>query len=210
MTLIGATLLTVLTAQRSVPAWPQILPRTERVAIDLRAEQIVVDVPIRTRAGHVAYHFACRGGAERYLDSLKGNWAGPLMCTLAEGERASETSLLSEDDSPAWFSRGQFRGDDLIGDCAKYPEYGAHRSFRLRGMRLTLDAEHIASDGQGAAQSFELVLSVLPERSATTAQAERPEFLDPRRQGRTCRVVLPGREPRMCREAGGSFARCRD
>jgi hypothetical protein len=46
--------------------------------------------------------------------------------------------------------------------------------------------------------------------AAKAAQAERPGFLDPRGQGRTCRAAVRGREPRMCRGRSGSLELCKD
>jgi hypothetical protein len=97
------------------------------------------------------------------------------MCTLAIGDKATEGSLLSEDESAAWFSRGQFRREELVGDCAKYPEFGARRSFRLRGFRLTLEAQNVVADQNGLAQSFTLAVSLVRDRGAIAEQAERDQ-----------------------------------
>jgi hypothetical protein len=190
--------------------WPTVQPVDRQVSVDLRSEEIQVDVPIKTTDDRIGYYFACRGGSERYLDSLPDNWVGPLMCTLAAGDRPTEASLLSEDDSAAWFSRGQFRSEDLVGDCGRYPEYGRQRAFRLRGMRLKLEANDVKADAAGVAHSFVLSISVVPDASATTAQAAQPGFLDPHRQGRSCQTVIKGRDPRMCRNPSGSFDPCKD
>jgi hypothetical protein len=193
-------------------AWPTVKPFTQSFPVDLMSERIVIDVPITDQAGAVVYRFACRGGDVAYLDSLGENWVGPLMCTLAAGDRATEESLLSEDGSAAWHSRGQFRREELVGDCAKYPEFGIHRSFRLRGFRLTLDAQNVVLDGDTLARSFVLAVSLVDDPDAILSQAERSGFLDPRGKGRTCGSVIPGREPRMCRDwqAGGSWAVCKE
>jgi hypothetical protein len=190
-------------------AWPTVQPVSHRVAIDLHSERIQVDLPIAATDGRHVYYFACRGGSDRYLDSLPGNWVGPLMCTLAEGDRPSESSLLSEDDSAAWYSRGQFRAEDLVGACGRYPEYGRLRTFRLRGMRVTLEAQEVTGDAR-AAQSFVLVINVTPDPAATTPRADQPGFLDPRRPGRSCTTVLQGRDVRLCRNAKGSFEPCKN
>ena len=189
--------------------WPVIQPVHRRVLIDLHSERIQIDVPIKAQDGKVVYTFACRGGSDRYLDTLPENWVGPLMCTLAEGTRATETSLLSEDDSAAWHSRGQYRPEDLVGACGDYPEYGRHRSFRLRGMRVTLDAQDVSGDARGV-QSFVLAIDVAADSTATTPKADQPGFLDPRRQGRSCTTVLRGRDVRMCRNAMGSWEPCKE
>ncbi len=209
-------LLTVVLALMSFQSrgavWPNVRPFAMSFPVDLTSERIAIDIPITDQAGGVVYYFACRGGGDAYLDSLSANWVGPLMCTLAIGDKASEESLLSEDDSAAWFSRGQFRREELVGDCAKYPEFGVRRSFRLRGFRLNLDAQNVLVDGSGLTRSFTLAVSLVRDPGAVAAQAERPGFLDPRGQGRTCKVVVPGKEPRMCRDwqAGGSWAVCKN
>ena len=196
--------------QGPATAWPAIQPFRVRFPVDLTSKKIAIDVPLKTSTGREVYHFACRGGSEEYLGSLPEVWVAPLMCTLAEGQRATEESLLSEDDVAAWHSRGQFRGEELIGDCAKYPEFGVHRSFRLRGFRLTLDVDDVVVDQHGVAQTFVLAMSLERDAAAQTAQAERPGFLDPRGKERSCRVVVRGREPRMCRGLNGSWQPCKD
>lgn len=202
--------LALLSVQTSTVAWPNVKPLTTSVRVDLRSQKITIDLPITDQAGRVLYHFACRGGADAYLDSLPGNWVAPLMCTLAPGAQASEQSLLSEDDSAAWFSRGQFRPEELVGDCAKYPEFGVRRSFRLRGFRLKLEAQNVVVDSIGLTQSFTLAISLVSDPGARASQAERPGFLDPRGQGRSCKVVTRGQEPRMCRDANGSWTLCKN
>lgn len=189
--------------------WPTVQPIARQVAVDFRSERIDVDVPIMTIDGRVAYYLACRGGSERYLDSLPVNWVGPLMCTLAEGDHPSEASLLSEDDSAAWYSRGQFRAEHLVGACGQYPEYGTTRSFRLRGMRLTLEAKRVTGTAEGV-HPFVLAIAVVPDPTAATARAEQPGFLDPHRRGRSCETIVRGRDPRMCRNANGSYEPCKD
>jgi hypothetical protein len=58
-------------------------------------------------------------------------------------------------------------------------------------------------------RSFVLSLSVVPDATATTAQAEQPGFLNPHGQGRSCHTILRGRDPRMSRNASGSWEPCR-
>ena len=189
--------------------WPRVQPVSAKFPIDLRAEKVVVDLPIFTSDRAVLYHFACRGVNESYLDTLPDNWVGPLMCTLAEGDQPSEDSLLSEDDSAAWFSRGRFTRDALVGECGRYPEFGTRRSFRLRGFRLDLEAQDVETVREGTAQSFVLAVSIVQDPAAASPRAERPGFLDPRGAGRSCHLAVPGREPLMCRDQRGSWHVCK-
>jgi hypothetical protein len=202
--------LVLVSLQTSGVSWPDVVAQSRTFRVDLSAEKIVIDAPITDQAGRELYHFACRGGGQAYVDSLSGNWVAPLMCTLAPGQQAREESLLSEDGSAAWFSRGQFKAEELVGVCARYPEFGVHRSFRLRGFRLNLDAQNVVAGSDGLAKSFTLVVSVVRDPTARSRQAERPGYLDPRGKGHSCEVVRRGREPRMCRDASGSFALCKD
>lgn len=196
--------------------WPRIKPVSAQFPVDFSSEQITIDLRIFDEGDIPLYHFACRGGNENYLDKLSDqtgdNWVGPLMCTLSEGTKASEGSLLSEDDSAAWFSRGQYRQDQLVAACAVYPEYGVHRTFRLRGFRLTLDATNVKVNSSGTAQSFVLVVTVADDPTATSESAAQTGYLTPYRVGYSCNVVLKGNEPRMCRDwtHGGSWIKCKD
>jgi len=190
--------------------WPEVQPFIARIPVRLSAERIAIDIPIRNRSGEIVYVLACRGGNDTYIESLPGNWVQPLMCTLAEGTQASDVSLLSEDDSAAWFSRGQFRSEELLGDCGRYPEFGVHRSFRLRGFQLAFDAQNIVTNVGGDVDTFTLQISLTRDPTATAAKASRPGFLDPRGTHGNCRVVRRGSETRMCRDANFSWVPCSD
>ena len=167
--------------------------------------------------GQTRYAFICIGGSEKYLDHLSDtsgtNYVGPLACGLvqAQAEQIGE-SLLSEDDSPHWYSRGQIHNfDELIGSCAKYPEYGALRHFRLRGFELTLYFGDVEVDKTGNPTYFTLTVSLRRDASITSPQAEQPGYLTPYKVGFSCDKVLKGNEPRMCRDwknLGGSWTEC--
>jgi hypothetical protein len=76
--------------------------------------------------------------------------------------------------------------DELIGDCANYPEYGRVRHFRLRGMELTLQISDLKiSPNQyeppGGPKIQELYVDVFVKRdtSAASAIAEPPLYTKP-------------------------------
>ncbi len=106
--------------------WPSIKPVRQEFEVDL-ARPVVIDLPVSSAEGpSVLYCFACRGGPEQVLDEIgtrdKVNWVGPLMCVLNSGSgRVSENSLLAEDDSPPWHTRGQFHAHELTGGPRKPP-----------------------------------------------------------------------------------------
>ncbi len=194
--------------------WPRIKPVLKSFDLDFAAGLVVVDLPIVSENGSALYILHCRGGAEKELDQLESrdgiNWVGPLMCVLNDGQsRMSEDSLLAEDDSPPWHTRGQFHTSELVGACGAYPEFGTGRSFRLRGFVLRIST-NLALNSDGSISRLKLTVLVRNDRTAQGAQAERPGYLRP--QPGRCEVVRKGRETRMCRiwtgPNAGSWAPC--
>jgi hypothetical protein len=182
------------------------------VAIDPSAERIQVDLPLVTRAGGVAYRFRCLGGSTRYLETVsaatKLNFVPPLTCFLdtpQESKAWAEGSLLSEDGSPPWHTRGFFNWQDLVGACGAYPEFGRVRHFRMRGFELTLEADEVEPSGESV-RPFLFKISVRNDPTARTPVAERPRYLHPRGN---CETIKRGVEPRMCRGSSGRWETCR-
>ena len=195
--------------------WPTVKPVTESFEVNLAAGLVAIDLPIMSEDGSVLYRLSCRGGSEKILDELGGrdnvNWVGPLMCVLNLGDLPiSQNSLLAEDDSPPWHTRGQFHESELVGACGTYPEFGINRSFRLRGFVLRLGVGNLELNSDGSLRRFKLAASVESDPTAKGAQTERPDYLEPR-FGK-CDVVRRGRDPRYCRIATGpkrgSWALC--
>jgi len=186
------------------------------IGIETSAKQISLNVPLKDIHGRTQYTFICVGGSDDYLDELSDdsgiNYVGPLGCRLVREDRDSESSLLSEDESAYWYSRGQIHDfNELIGACGKYPEYGAVRHFRLRGFELTMRFGDFVFDRSGHLSHCTLTLSVRRDATITSERAEQTGYLTPYKVGNSCSKVLRGNEPRMCRDwvnAGGSWRQC--
>jgi hypothetical protein len=131
---------------------------------------------------------------------------------LNEGKADEENSLLSEDESPYWYSRGQIHDfRELVGACGRYPEYGALRHFRLRGFELTLQFTDIQVDKKGTPSYLVVTVSVRTDPTAHSREAQQTGYLTPYKVGGSCNKVLRGNEPRMCRDwlhYGGSWTEC--
>jgi len=192
--------------------WPEMREFALRSAFRLDAPRVDIDIPLRDPAGAVRYRLICRGGSQAHLDDVSertgtSGYLPDLTCILNAGDRESDASLLSEDESAAYYSRGRFVLSELAGACARYPEYGLVRHFRLRGMELELSVSGLATAASGAAAGRPahalLVVSVRRDLSARTAKAEQPGYLRP---GGTaaCGTVRRGNGPRMCRDAATS------
>lgn len=199
--------------------WPRMQEFSAKVGVETSAERIFFEIPLIDVQGQTQYNLICVGGSDKYLDQLSDgsgvNYVGPLACRLVEGKRdpvKSEESLLSEDESAYWFSRGRldtFR--ELTGSCAKYPEYGALRHFRLRRFELTLSFGDVEVDKRGNPTYFTLTVSLRRDATITSPQAEQTGYLTPYKVGRSCDKVLKGNQPRMCsdfKNLGGSWTEC--
>lgn len=184
-----------------------------KVGIETSDERVFFEFPLIDVQGQTQYRLSCAGGSDKYLDRLSdssgNNYVGPFACLLV-GEGGTSDSLLSEDDSPHWYSRAQIHNfRDLTGSCSKYPEYGALRHFRLRGFELTLSFGNVEVDKAGAPTYFTLTVSLRRDGSITSPQAEQTGYLTPYKVGRSCDTVLKGNEPRMCRDSAGDWTDCR-
>ena len=196
-------------------AWPTMAEFTAKVGIETSAERIFFEFPLLDVQGQPRYRFICVGGSDEFLAQWQVNYVGPLSCRLVEGTKNPEEyedTLLWEDDSAHWFSRGQIHDfHDLTGSCAKYPEYGALRHFRLRGFELTLTFGDVEVDKRGNPTYFTLTVSLRRDARITSPQAEQTGYLTPYKVGRTCEKVLKGNQRRMCRDfknLGGSWTEC--
>ncbi len=162
---------------------------------------------IRSIQGTPLYLFVCRTGEDTAVPNIV--YTNDLDCRLIPARlgEIEENLLVEEPKEKAWFSRAHMIAQQLFGECADYPEYGKLRHFMLRGMRLTIeffDVEFAATpppvDGPPSARlrSYKLRLTVVPDRTARRAIAERSGYLDPLRRGqlptRSCAVVQKGRE----------------
>ncbi len=197
--------------------WPKMKEFEIDFVVQTTAEKIEFMKPLYDINSTVRYLFVCRGGNTEYLDKLSDqtniNYVGQLGCRLIEGDKEVEDSLLAEDDSAPWHTRGQFFSyDEMIGDCGNYPEYGRLRHFRLRGFELTLSAIEPVFNKQNQLESFKLKVSLRRDDKIKSAQAEQTGYLSPYKEGMSCKKIVKGNEPRMCRnwEKGGSYERCND
>ena len=215
-TLLSACALLNSTLAWGREVWPVMREFELSIGIRLDSDRIDIDVPFYDEKGEIRYRFICRGGNyDKYLaprlKKFGANYLPPLTCFLNVGNRESGVSLLSEDESAAYFSRGRIGFKDIIGTCGVYPEYGLLRHFRLRGFELTLDFSDVTlSSGKRAvsSQPFPTVaytvmkLSLRRDSTAKTAKSEPPGFLPPTRPGGSCDVIKKGTLPLMCRNPG--------
>jgi hypothetical protein len=76
---------------------------------------------------------------------------------------------------------------ELTGECARYPEYGRVRNFRLRGLHLTMTFEDVVfanlrTDTAPRLASYTLHVRVVRDPTAQRSIAESSGYLDPSRK----------------------------
>lgn len=194
--------------------WPEMREFRVMAGINLSSRRIDLDIPLYDLSGAIRYRLICRGGSREYLDEVErrtqtASYLQPLTCILNYGNRETDASLLSEAEIPAYFSRGHFEGRELVGACARYPEYGLVRSFRLRGFRLEISLSDLAMSASRRSGSpipdyALMTVSLQRDPSARTAKAEQPGYLDPTGDPLQCRQVRRGNARRMCRNQSTS------
>lgn len=127
--------------------WPLIKPLSWSGDIDLLGPPTLI--PIRSATGAILYRLYCSSWAapqDWQPEWLTGgdNYEGDFECLLTDakpGTPAERATLLNydrEDTSPYHFNEGSFQWNELLGKCWNNPEWGADRTFYLRGMRLRI------------------------------------------------------------------------
>ena len=179
-----------LAAQFSAHAeWPRIVSQTDRFHIVSPIRKSPVDVPIRDIDGKAVYRLVCGS-----FDTPIGDFAysGDFECFLqtVPPNYHGVSSLFAEamPETADWQTRGRFFAREIKPPCDEIPDFGADRTFRLRGMKITLSLSNIEFDivdGRLGLKTFDFSVSVIPDRSATSAIAE-PPTLDPKWRGTGC------------------------
>ena len=188
-------------------AWPAITETELHIGIPADGSRIGFWFPVKAADGRPLYLFSCDGGSAGYMDSISTDsiiYVPDMMCLLNEGTSKIEWSLLAEGGEAPWHTRGQFRWNDLVGDCGLYPEYGRTRHFSLRGMRITLRASDLELS-HGQLSHFTLDISVKNDPGASSSRSAPSGYLYP---GDDCSTVKRGVEPAYCRNQEGSYEPC--
>jgi hypothetical protein len=173
--------------------WPAVegLKTTFRF-VDGRQEHL--DLRIRSRTKEELYRLDCFLNAWEHA-ARDFDYSGAFECRLTPVDPSTRFStLLTEEpgQSRDWESRGRFLLPEIQGQCGEYPEFGRVRTFRLRGMKLTLEITDLRIAGGSArtnlpwkvARISELGLNVAVEvdAGAQSEIAEPARYLPPPRK----------------------------
>ncbi len=143
--------------------------RELRRTFDVQAvDRSDVRLTVKSRDGNPLYELQCHSAG--YTGDADFDYSGDFECRLSSvGGQNVYSTLLTEDShqSRDWESRGRFFASDLRGACALIPEFGATRTFRLRGMILTLQITNQRFSEHGKLKSLKLIVAVRPDPEST-------------------------------------------
>lgn len=163
------------------PAYPLRLWAASYPAVKpLQRTFSIMDVPkadvsldIESAGGDPIYHLQCHSAG--YTGDPDFDYSGDFECRLSLiGQPNTYSTLLTEDprQSRDWESRGRFFAAQLRGPCARIPEFGANRSFELRGMDLNLRITAPTFTEAGKLKSLRLTVTVRRDPKAQRPVAE--------------------------------------
>lgn len=172
-------------------SWPEIAP-LEATVYFADASKAAILFKILDLKGKPLYILQCynwRSSRDPDFD-----YSGDFECRLTSTYSQETHSTLLTDNprqSRDWQSRARVLAEELVGDCANYPEYGRARHFRLRKMRITFLFDDVtfkpfrSPDGRSVKrrefESFRFTLRVESDVRALSAIAEPVPFAEPPR-----------------------------
>jgi hypothetical protein len=169
--------------------WPAVAPLSKTYAfagLD-KGTDPKVDLIIRSMTGEPLYRLLCHsgdyaGGPDGQYEGEADDFTGVIGCHLLPLYFGSKGygSLLAYDplDRSVHFDRASLSPTDVMGKCVDYPEYGASRQFRLRGMEIQFRYRDIifsqakTKNGITPIASFRFEIEIRRDPSAITAIAE--------------------------------------
>jgi len=137
------------------------------------------DLAIRSTKGDLLYKIEC-GNPDR-SDAKVFEYSGDFQCRMiVAGKEVTSVDLLSEvfRSTHDWQSRARFFASEVLGRCGEIADYGRERTFRLRGMKITLAMSDIKADKSGLVptlQEFTFRADAVPDASAKSQVAEAPD-----------------------------------
>lgn len=162
--------------------WPKI--KDVQVTYRIFAKDIKgFDIPIFGLNGKLLYDIKCYPGG--YSGDKDFDYSGFIDCRLISKYSEEKVSTLfadSEDQTSDWENRGRFLPGHLYPGCAEYPDWGAKRTFLLRGMKITLELKNIRFDdatNRNVAGDFDFSITVINHSGANSALSEFSNVKEP-------------------------------
>lgn len=126
-----------------------------------------VSLEIESPEGSPIYRLQCHSAG--FTGDPDFDYSGDFECRLSSvGHNDRYSTLLTEDISQSrdWESRGRFFSKNIRGACASIPDFGATRTFQLRGMTLILQIVNPSFNSDGSLKAVDLRVAVSPDPGA--------------------------------------------
>jgi hypothetical protein len=171
--------LLLLSAGSSWPqSWPTIQP-VERTYHVESPDKPGVTLTIRTPTAGAIYRVDC-GNGDTPDGAFGFDFSGDFECRLQTvPPNYSFSTYFTENprQDRDWQSRARFFAHEVIEPCAQIPDLGRIRTFRVRGMKITLAMSNISFSGDGKEphlRSFDFRIAAEVDPTARTAITEPP------------------------------------
>jgi len=140
--------------------------------------------------GNPLYRLECADpDGSKKLPTASEVWSGDMECHLLSIKQENPpyvSLLLSRSDRLVSASRAVFMAYMLEGECARYPDWGLVRQFRLRGMKIVLALSDVVSQPYSSETHYEgiksaiLTVSVSPDPTAMSPLALPSRYAEPK------------------------------
>lgn len=175
--------------------WPTIRPLSWSGNIDLLGAPTLIS--IQSVDGVILYRLYCSSRLappEPEWLTQGDNYGGDFDCLLSDsspGTPAARATLLNYDPhdlSPYHSNLASFSWSELLGNCWNNPEWGADRTFYLRGMKLRIHVVAVKVEFYKDAKqekTYPIIRSVTakisaePDKNANTELARPPAQSEP-------------------------------
>ena len=159
--------------------WPTIRPAQLKKFITSENSKVVLDIFSEDSPSGKIYELRCnKGDADDKADG-EDDYYGMFQCHLLPTNESGPELFVGEDGwdfNKSYNTRGVFRYEQLVGPCKNNPEFGLHREFNMRGMKVELTISNFSSPPMadmltGKIQpnySFDFEANVTVNKSATS------------------------------------------
>jgi hypothetical protein len=176
----------------SAPSWPTIQPVAKTYRIEI-ADKPRLTLTILNEAGSAAVYRINCATPDTPADVFNFDFSGDFECMLQTVPPDFTFSTYFTENvhqDRDWESRARFFAREVALPCGAIPDFGGIRSFRLRGMNVTLAMFNISFLGEGDAlrlKSFDFQITVTRDPSARTKITE-PPLIAPEWKQMPCRL----------------------
>jgi len=163
-------------------SWPEIAPVSGEIVFT-DVDNATLGINITDIQNKQIYTLTCKSG-ETPLDN-DFTFSGLFHCrllSLYSSEYVSSLLVENFHQTADWEGRARFMLDQVVGECAVIPDWGAERTFLLRRMRIILGVHNVELGGNlqhPEVKSFKFTYSMIPDNNAVSSIARKSKISEP-------------------------------